>query len=95
VQAAGAALQQAGAEPVFEAGDQFGEGRWGQAKLTGGCREAAGIDRADKGSHFSGAIHVLIMDENSQMFLHFTQLLFKQKVIRVRSAMLQCNKRSE
>jgi hypothetical protein len=71
MQSAGASLQQASAEPIFQPGHQFRQRRRGQAKLTGGCRETAGIDRADKGSHFSGAIHGLIMDENSQMFLHF------------------------
>lgn len=66
---AGRAVEQARAEALLEARDEFAHGRGGHAGVTGGGREAACVHDADKDVHFACAVGVLpFHDElNSRM----------------------------
>jgi hypothetical protein len=70
LQAARGPLQQPGAEPVFEAGHQFGQGRRRQPQIPRRSREPAGFHGTNESSHLSGAIHGFIMENISLMLFH-------------------------
>jgi hypothetical protein len=65
LQAARGSLQQPRAKPVFEAGDQLGQGGGRKADIPRRSRKPSGFHGTNEGGHLCSPIHNPIIDEYS------------------------------
>lgn len=63
VHAAGGAMEQAGAEFLFKAGDALADRRGGQAEHACGADDAAGLGGTNEGKQGGDGVHVVMIAE--------------------------------